>query len=304
MSVSFTRRKMILAGGAALAAPMLITRDLRANAQGSDLSASEHAVSTIPGSDPRFGSAVEALFPGLMSDPEIQKIAPLAILIAYQEGPSVRAFSVSWEVTTVSGTYEVPLYFYVSLGSPTKGHILSALGSGRRNIIPRGQTRLVTPFFHWTSTSYQKNGVSDWKKALTQTQPGVFLVSDLPNATQIKVSLDGAVFSDWKLIGPDKHELRFRIRARRNAEHDEGLVVYRLMKSGAPDSKIIETLQTHASAPRSTNKNPHLRFYQQARKVHAQILLKAFQTAGRRAFKKALVRLKKQKKTYIKRLAE
>jgi hypothetical protein len=303
MSIKCSRRNMILGGCAALVAPVLIDRDPRAAAQSFQLSASDRALSAVSGSDPGFGAAVEALFPGLMSDPVFQKIAPLALLVTHQQGRGVRAFSASWAITTASGTYEAPLYFYVSLGSPAAGHILSALRSARRNILPVGQSRLVSPFFNWTPT-YYKNNPPNWKTVLTPTEPGAFLVSELPTATQVKVSLDGVIFSDWKLIGPDKHSLEYKIRSRRNAEHDEGLVVYKLMKSGAPDSQIVQTLQEHGSAQRSSNKDRNQRWYDRARKVHAQVLLKAFQNADRPTFTKALVRLKKQRKTRITRLAE
>jgi hypothetical protein len=297
---SISRRTMILAGGAAALAPVVLTGIKRSEAQSTQLSASDRAVSAISGLDPGFGSAVEALYPGLTKDPIFQKIAPLAMLVTHQQGPPVRAFCVSWAITTTAGTYEAPLYFYVSLGSPATGHTLSALGSARKNILPAGQSRLVTPFFNWTPAFYRTNPAPNWKTVLKPTEPAVFLISELPKATQVKVSLDGVVFSDWKLMGPDKHALGWKIRSRRNAEHDEGLVVYKLMKSGAPDSQIIETLQEHGSAPRSNDKDH--RWYQQARKVHAQILLRAFQDSDRHTFKRALVRLKMRRKTEITRL--
>jgi hypothetical protein len=302
MSVQMSRRKMIMAGGAVLAAPMVLAGDGRADAQVSRLSASDRAVSAIAGSDPGFDDAAEALYPGLRKDPTFRQIAPLSLLVTHQQGPSVRAFSVSWAVTTPSGSYETPLYYYVSLGPPATGHTLSALGSARRNIVPAGQSRLVTPFFHWTPADYQSKKAVDWKTAIEPTDPGEFLVSELPKATQMKPSLDAVIFTDWKMIGPNKHKLGTKIRARRNAEHDEGVAVLRLMKKGASDSEIVQTLREHGAAPRSNNTSLNARWYEQSRRLHAQILLRAFQDSDRSNFKNALVRLKTQRKTVITRL--
>lgn len=299
MSIRLSRRQVLFTGGA-LVASAAFTGERRAEAGGASVSESDRAVSAVSGSDPGFGPTVEALFPGLTSDPVFQKIAPLALLVTHQQGPPVRAFSASWAITTPTGTYEAPLYFYVSLGSPATGHILSALGSAQRDILPHGQSRLVTPFSNWTPAYYQSNPTPDWKTVLAPTEPGMFLVSELLNAIQVKVSLDGVVFSDWKKLGPDKHRLHKLIRMRRNAEHDEGLVVHKLIKAGASDSQIVQTLQQHGSAPISSATSPNGRWYEQARKVHAQILLKAFQNADRPTFTKALSRLKTQRKTVIK----
>ena len=301
MKTNLSRRKMLLAGGAAALAPIVLTGDKRSEAQSADLSASDRGVSAVSGSDPGFAPAVEAHFPGLTNDPTFQQISPLALLVTHQQGRPVRAFSVVWAITTPAGRYETPLYFYVSLGSPATGHTLSALGSVRRNILQVGQSRLVTPFFTWAPDYYAANSAPNWKGVLQPAEPGRFLLSELPNATQVKVSLDGVVFSDWKLIGPDKHQLGWKIRERRNAEHDEGLVVYRLMKSGASDSEIVQTLQSHGSAPRFSGESFRGRWYHQSRRFHAQVLLKAFQDADRKTFKRALVRLTRQGKTLITR---
>jgi len=292
---------MLLVGGGALVASAALVSERRVEAGTESFSGPNRSVSAISGSDSDFSSAVGALFPGLVDDPVFQKIVPLALLVTHQQGPAVRAFSVSWAITTSAGTFEVPSYFYVSVGSVVTGHILSSLGSARRDILPSSQSRLVTPFFNWTPAYYQSNPTPDWKKVLTPTEPGAFLVSELLNATQVKVSLDGVVFSDWKMIGPDKHTLGLKIRERRNAERDEGLMVYKLMTKGASDSEIIQALQTDASAARSNRKNLKGRWYQQSRRFHAQVLLRAFQDADRPTFTAALTRLKRQRKTVITR---
>jgi hypothetical protein len=299
VSTKFSRRKMILAGGAALIAPAVMakTKLLRVAPQQS----SERAVSAISGSEKGFGAALEALFPGLMSDPTFQKIAPLAILITNEKGPDVRAHSIAWQITTAAGMYGTALFSYVSPGSATKGQSVSTLGSGRQAILRTGQSRLVTPFFNWSPAFYQRNPQPDWKALLQPVEPGAFLLSELANATEVKVSLDGAVFSDWQMVGPNKFRLAKRLRNRRDAERDEGRVVHKLLKAKAPDSVIVQTLQSHASAPRSSQSKPGPYLYEQARRFQAQVLLRAFNEADRASFETALRRLVFQKKTLITR---
>jgi hypothetical protein len=293
---------MILAGGAALAAPMVVTGCQRASEDATPLSASDRSVSAISGSDAAFDAALATLYPGLQSDPVFQKIAPLAVLITHQQGPAIRAYSVSWAITTPAGSYETVQYYYDAPGSQRNGRSVSTLGSARPSILQAGASHLFTPFFTWTPEFYQSSPHPDWTTILKPIEPGTFLVSELPKATEVKVSLDGVVFSDWKIVGPDKHHLSRLLRSRRNAEHDEGLAVYKLLKAGASDDVISETLQSHGAVQRSNAKAGSRRWYAQFRRFHAQVLLRHFQDADRPTFTKALVRLVRQRKTVIARV--
>jgi hypothetical protein len=302
MNNNLSRRKILLAGGAAAISPFLLSGEERVAGNGIvKIPTSGHAVSAVAGSEPAFRGAVEHLFPSLTSDSTFQQIAPLALLVTHKQGPPVQGFSVLWTITTPTGTHETPLYFYVSLGSPATGHTLSALGSARRNILRVGESRLVTPFFSWTPDYYAVNSVPDWNAALRSTHPGTDLISHLRLATEVKVSLDAAVFADWKLIGPNKYKLATKMRARRNAEHDAGLSLYKLMKHGASDSEIVRTLQVDGRAAKSNVTDLKTRWYDESRRFHAEILLNAFQNADRLTFKRALVRLTRQRKTLITR---
>jgi len=284
----------------AVLVPALLTR---AGQAGTDisLSTSDREVSAVSSSDNGFGVALDSLYPGLSADPIFQKIAPLSILITHKRGPAVRAFTISWKVTSANGTFETKLFSYVSPGSALKGQSTNTLRSARRPVLKLGQSRLITPFFSWTPTYYKSNPEPAWGKLLQQAEPGSFLVSELSNASAVEIEIDGLVFSDWKIVGPDKHDLTRRLRSRRNAEHDEGLVVFRLMKLGASDSEIKRVLLAHGAAQRSTKKTSPGRWYEQSRRFQAQFLLRAFVDADRASFSKALNRLVSQKSTSITR---
>lgn len=262
------------------------------------LSAPDRAVVAISASDNGFQAAIAASYPGLQLDPTFQQIAPLALLVTHQKGPAIRAHSVAWNITTPTGQYTGAQFYYIHPGSPAKGGSLNTLRSAPRAILRAGQSRLVTPFFSWTPAYYQRNPKPDWG-AILNSGTGGFLASQLPAATQLNVSLDGVVFSDWKIAGPDQHNLNKRLRSRRNAEHDEALVAYRLLKADAPDSMVAETLEAHGSAARSSQQKHPAYWYQQARRYQAQILLQSFQNTDRTQFRKAIHRLVTQKKTVI-----
>ena len=301
MTVDISRRKLIALGGVAAVAPGFLIGDARAKADPATLFISDREVTTIPGTDSGFATAVASLYPGLQNDPVFQKLSALAILVTQQSGPGIRALSTSWGITTATGTFETVLYSYVAPGSKKKGRSESTIRSAQRDVLRPGESRLITPFFNWTPGYYQSNPAPNWSALIGSKEPGDFLVSELPNATVVKVSLDAVVFSDWKLIGHDKHSLRKRLRCTRNAEHDEALVVHKLLKSGASDNIIVETLQEHATAQRSSKIHRYARSYDQARRFHAQVLLSCFANTDRATFAQAVRRLKHQPKTVIKK---
>ena len=303
MSTKISRRSLILPVDAVANSAAVASEAKPPAADVNLLSASDRAVSAVSASDSSFGSAVEALYPGLQNDPVFQQIAPLALLVTHQNGPTIRAYSVAWQITTPGGTYETPLFSFVSPGQASKGRSPSTLKTARQAILRAGQSRLITPFFNWSPTYYQHNPAPDWSTVLTSLEPGGFLVSELSAATQVRVSLDGVVFSDWKILGRDKHNLTRRLRSKRNGAHDEGLVVHRLLHAGAADSAVISTLESHASVARSAKREGPGYWYEQARRYQAQILLLAFQQADRKTFSKALHRLVHQKRTLITRVS-
>lgn len=299
MGVQVSRRKLLITGGAALAIPVLLNANLPAKADATSLTTSDRKVTVVSGSDNQFSSAVEALYPRLVSDPVFQKIVHLAVLVTLHSGPGIRAYSIAWAVKTPTGTYQTALFSYVSPGSAAKGFSVSTLGSARQEILRAGQSRLITPFFNWTPAYYLANPRPNWSTLLKAEEPGAFLVSESATASEVTVSLDGAVFSDWKILGPDKHNLQRRLRSKRNAEHDEALVVHRLMKKGASDSAITAALQAKGSAEKSWPSNDPQRWYEQSRRLQAQILLRAFTETDRTTFTRALTRLRLTKNTVI-----
>ena len=303
MSIELSKsRRSVLFGGSSLLVASMLPRRGTALQTAASQPVLDRELSTIPGNHRDFGPAVEALYPGLQADPHFGLIAPLAILITHRKGPGLRAYAIAWSITTSAGTYTTPLFYYHAPGSAARHKSVSTLGSARMDILQAGDSVLVTPFFNWTPDFYQNDSKPDWEALVSGVEPGDFLASELPTATEVKVGLDGAVFSDWTSIGPDAHHLRRRVNIRRNAEHNEGLAVYKLLQSGASDGDVIDMLTAHGSAKRSNATKPSQRFYEQSRRFQAQVLLRHFQNADRDTFNKALHRLVRQKSTHIKRL--
>ena len=302
MSFQFSRRKMIFAGGAALAASSAISCKQPMEATTTSLASTDRELSAISGNDPGFSAAVESLYPGLTSDPMFKKMAPLALLVTHKSGKGLRALSVSWKVSSSSGTYETALFSFLSPGSGVRGYSTSTLASARKIILKKGASRLITPFFSWTPGYYQRNPKPDWKQLMAASEPGGFLMSELSAGQSISTSLDAALFRDWKIMGPDTHNLARRVRSRRHAEHDEAGFMLKLIHSKASDEKIANILQKRGSVMRSIKSNGPLRWYEQGRRFQAQVLYRHFTEADRKTFVKALKRLKRQPRTVITRL--
>jgi hypothetical protein len=302
--ITFSRRKLLVGSAAAIALPSLGL--YRASADdtapiGSGLSASDREVSMLSASDSAFADRVGRLYPGLIGDPHYQMLSPLTVLVTVEKGPALRAFTTSWSITTANGTYETPLFHYAEpFSRRRKGNGLTVV-SAQTNLLREGESLLITPFFVMSPVRYQKLG-SSWYHLVKPKEPAGFLASQLSAATSVKVSLDAAIFEDRKVAGQDKHHLAVRLRARRNAEHDEAHAVMKLLTSNAADADVAAMLSSHSNAARSSAPKAN-GWYLNARKFHAQLLLELQQSAqDRQTFTKMVLRMSRLHRTNLSRL--
>ena len=298
----FSRRKMLIASTAALTLPVFISgsQKVQASSNSESLSTSDREVSIMSKSDDDFNQAVEESFPGLQNDPVFKMIAPLAALVIHHRGPAIKAYTISYAITTQTGTYEDALFHYSLAGGKIISQNKMAIISGVRDIIKPAGIRLVTPYFSWTPEYFMENPQPNWEKFIKPVEPGAFLTHELQNATQVKIGLNGVIFSDHKIVGPDNHMLARRFYVQRNAEHDEGLSIWKMLRSNASDSEIADTLLSHYRSPRSnTTKNKY--WYTLARRRQAGVLYEYLYAAGREKFSNAIELLVSQPKTKIAR---
>ncbi|MBB5061064.1 hypothetical protein HDF16_005800 [Granulicella aggregans] len=296
LTSTFSRRKLLVGGTAALALPSVAV-EAATQKPSHSLSLADRALTVLTSSDAGFSDKIESLYPGLTRDSRFQTLAPLVLLISHDHGPALRALSMSWTTNTPTGTYETAMFRFAAPGSKRRARAGRTIASAQTDILRKGETRIVTPFFSLSPKAYRKLK-DNWFNEVKHKEPSDFLFTQLQTATAVTAKVEAAVFGDRKFIGEDKHHLVSRLRARRNGEHDEALAVKRLLKAGASDTEISTMLKAHGSAQRPPNRGAK-GWYLMSRKQQAQILHDKFTAMTRPSFAKLVHRLSKVRKTRI-----
>jgi hypothetical protein len=304
--IELISRRGLLTGTAALlgaATLEVVAQGTASPSSASWVSTSDREVDFIRAADSRFANLVGELYPGLLNDPEFESIMPLSALIVHKRGRPIKACSLDWAVTTPSGTYQGVIFFYLPPGMRRLQKKGATLSSAQRPLIRRGQCALVMPYGCWSPSYYKGHSQPDWTSLRQKNPTGAFLESQVASAAGGPyIGIDGLIFADNKIAGNDAHNLSRRIRAVRNAQHDESLAIFKLISAGATDTAINARLLAAATLPRLPIDGPP-RWYAQARKHHAQLLLKLAARLDRRRFIKVLRWHKTMRKTVIRKLA-
>ena len=297
MKEQLSRRKLLLSGAGASVAAALMQRDSYA------VSATGNTpdLQLIPPSDSRYAELLSQNFPGLQSNPKFTPVAPLTVLLQYNSGPRLAAFSLVWSVNSASGAYETPMFHYSHAGSRRKKKIGAASVSGTRPILRAGHLVLLSPFFAWTPSRYQA-GSHNWGRVNKKAEPGAFMLSEIQNSATVSVTIDAAITKKKLVAGSDKYNLCRRFSIRRNGEHDESLAIYRMLQSSASNQDIQNALNSHATAPRSS-KSENVLWYKQARRSQAEFLLAIFSSFGRDRLLTLVTRAVNQPKTVVQQSA-
>jgi len=276
----FSRRKLLAAGTVAGAASLLAPSSMGAKSLAGTQSATSPDVGSyitlMPPSDEQFNATLDLLFPGLAKDPVFQKIKAQSVLATNVSGRKLRAFSTHWKLTTATGGYETVLRHRFH-PSARKGRTASPGVSGNKTrftgkiaILKAGATRLVTPYFNWSTNYYRKNPTPNWTSLLTANESRKFFLNELSSATQVEVSIDCVVVNRKTAVGSDKAKLADLYRISRNAEHDEAVSAGRLLASGASLSQVASLLESHLSfkLPARTDAAKHRYFSVRQRQAH------------------------------------
>ena len=259
-----------------------------------------------------FSRQVQLHYPGLLDSPQFKQIQSLAVLLSHDGGPEVHAYSLVYKLTTSSGDFETPLFSYAHAGSRMQhAKPVNAAGkklrtrtvfSAQAPVLKEGSLVLATPFVTMSPVQYKQLRDS-WFLRIKTSQPGVFLLADLPQASSVKVSLDAVVFRNRTVKGPDTYQLRRRLAIRRNAEHDVALKHRKMLKSGVDVATVQDSIQSEATSLHTAPSGSAQDFYLQARKRHAQFLLSLQNAVPQARFDKALRRMTRLHKTKLKAVA-
>lgn len=324
-----TRRKLIAAGavaGTAAVVSSTLSRGVRVDRARVNEPLSGNIadyVAIMPSSDPEFASALDKSFPGLRNDATFHKIQSHAVLVTNVCGRKINAYATHWKVATATGGYETVMRHYFhprskSATNPKKNHFGKKGNrtrfTGKIPALRAGATRLMTPYFNWSSHHYKTHPKPKWKKILAANESRKFCLYELSRATAIQVSVDAVIVGNKSLIGPNISKLGKRYQATRNAEHDAAVATLKALAAGASTQDVKQLLkrlgkgktsaptnepQSGLAKPSAAPSNPIRRLYHQVCRRQAHVLMRRLQKATPDQFKHTLIYLKKQPKTHI-----
>ena len=259
--------------------------------------------------DPASAELLEQHFPGFSQLPAFRRYSAMAYLITNHGTASARAVTSVWTQTGTDGfTKAVFHYFRPRAERKPKQHF-GLKGNKTRftakvALLKPGETKLLTPYFCWSSSYYKKSGQAALLKLLLSSYKTTFPVqpSALPLALPCTLSIDAVAGIGCRIYGADKHGLGKMLRTTRNAEHDEAISVIKLQQAGAATEDIKKMLQSHASGL-AFDITPKHDLYYRVRQRQAKILLRRFAKARPDQFSKTLTYLGKRKKTLNRHVA-
>jgi hypothetical protein len=306
MKRKITRRSLLIgsATGAALAATATLAPGSGVAATVAPSSSADQTLTFLKNTTSLFREKLELYFPGLAEDATFSSLAPTAALLIPTGAAKLWAFTVCWRITDSDGVYRSPLSYYSRPGSKRIRRPGITVSSGGKFAADSSDPRLVTPFFTLKSSYYKSLPTVNWQALINRNEPCPYIAHKLQGATRVAVSLDAAILSDGRVLGPDKHKLAKRLESARNGEKDEGIALAEFIASGASDLEIAKMLSSHIFVPSRTTGRPVESFwYERAKSRHAAFLLRIFNDKGRDKLTRVAQRLQRQPYTKITRAA-
>jgi hypothetical protein len=310
-----SRRKLITTAAATGAASMLLPGfEKTARAVECEIrpAAVSGFISIKAPTEPEFNSHLHTHFPDLAQDTNFQRIQSYAVLVTNISGVDINAFSTFWEVESPTGGYEVALrhFFHPSekrvrtVRFGTRGN--QTRFTGQIPAIKAGATRLLTPYFNWSSNYYQRNPKLDWARVVATGAHASFTLHELSSATSVHVSPDAVIVNHNQVFGPDRAGLAKTYRIMRNAEHDAAVGVLNSIiceEAASPDQIMDYLVSSGEKYTPSQGDAFKDRLYRKVRQRQATILARRFKRATREQFMRTLEYLASQTKTTIKKVS-
>lgn len=259
-------------------------------------------------SDPSSSARLNDLFPGLLADAGFQQFLPVASLVTNVGIRDVRAFQFRWTITTPNGYSEIITQHFLQPRAGRAGRQQMPWGvkgndkyfTGKIPVIRAGTTRLVTPYFCWNATSYQRPDRPSWAKLLRWRRLPELVLSELadPRAS-VAMTIDAAIMDDCSSLGPHDGHLAGIFCVTRNAEHDQAVSVRGRIAAGATQEQLRQSLRSDVNGVDFTfrTNSPYDNIYYSARKRQAKVLLRRLENAGWDKFLGTLEYLRSQPKT-------
>ena len=295
MKASITRRGLLL-GGAALAITPRLTQAAASQTTGTTsasnaLSNSNPEVQVIPFSNSAFAALLAERFQGLQYDPTFRTLSRLAAIVHHRKGPSLVAQNVEWSLSTETDVVDFRLAKFVKPSTKFSTITKTPTVSAERDILKPEECLLITPFFALRQANFKGTSDINWNMLIRRGPLQQFIAHEMPSVKQVNASLDCAIFSDATFVGPDKGKLPLNLQAKKNAEIHVSASVLKQMNAGQSDSDIKHSLHENATAERFFSQDRQQLVFERSRKMHATVLLKLYNAAGRERVYRAVSQL-------------
>ena len=170
--------------------------------------------------DPDFSILIDTYYPGLRSLPDYESIRPFLGLLRNDTASTAYAYAVVWDLHYADGAIKPISTYFV------KRHWIL---TGEDRVLRSHDIRLLSPLFDLSSDEYRSN------RDFVHAYPA-FMFPRLGQADFVKAEIDGAVFAGGVFSGDNRTHLAERFESALNAEHDEGVVIQRYLRSHVPAS--------------------------------------------------------------------
>jgi hypothetical protein len=225
-------------------------------------------------SSPEFPQMMAKWSPDFLNKDENASLRGGSFFLTNNDSRSIVAYAIRWDVGDASGKTKSSFAIFDGSSSPTKAPLPHSL------IIPPGGTRIVSPRFNLDVSLLRDPDVQNHVRRIP-LRPDI--AQAIANGRRVAGSIDGAVFEDGHIEGPNESHFFERLKAERDAEHDSGLVVVASLQAGETDEQIIEKLQGDVTKGASHTGTTQADLYWSARGRAASELIGAYQRLGHSA---------------------
>jgi hypothetical protein len=194
--------------------------------------ADPHHVTFIASSDALFDSTLDQDFPAVSGTTDYQKVRPLLAILKNDGTVAVNVFVVKWVITNPDGTatnHFLPILGTMPARQPLAGEDTALRPRSIQLVTPRNNTSSVeVRRLTQGPSSLSPLGITFQDLALHE-----ITTTAQPPAT-VQISLDGVLFADGMLAGPDTWDLFDKLQSEQRAAIDEAAKVLSLLHTDPP----------------------------------------------------------------------
>jgi len=248
----------------------------------------------IEPASPAFAENLAIFFPKVASTPSFNQIEPLSVIVLNTGTVSARAYSIIWSIRDSSGQVTASNRVVVKHAFSNQLPL-----TGRQIMIAPGEAQLVTPIFDWSSNSIRPHPDPNLLSSALGGFAGLPLFVSARSAASVQAGFDAVIGDDNIVMGPDILHLSSSYLAARNAEHNEGVKVIKLLNAEANSQQIVSTLQADIRQEFTPTQDVDKSAYSRAKAQEASLMLAIYQAKGSAALKTLALSLANVKRIFL-----